>query len=356
MADIIKNDGSITKTDKKGKIITNISTRGKGNKDIPTAAPARKDKGSSTSGNVLTNQAEIQERITAAIIKQLEEGKVPWRKGWNTSGLMPSNLVSGKPYSGINSLLLGMMVDEESYSSPYWLTYKQAQDLGGSVKKGEKGTLITYYRKLIKEEKETNEPKGETTLRELPSSFSLLKSFVVFNADQCKDIPIPETVTREPVDVLAELEKITTGWNCPPIHYKSSPKAAYIPTLDEINMPPLNAFASANEHAYTLTHELIHSTGHESRLNRWVGENLRFGCSDYAKEELVAEIGACMALSMVGIDVDIQNSGAYVNNWLQALKDDRTLVFTAASKASKAANLIVGNNQVEADELLSTEA
>lgn len=358
MSSIIKKDGTITKTNKKGKIVTNVSTRGKGNKDIPTAAPSYANKNVAGGNNVLSNQAEIQERITASIIKELEEGKVPWRKGWRTAGLMPSNLVSGKPYSGINSLLLGMLVDQESYSSPYWLTYKQAQALGGSVKKGEQGTHITYYTKIAKKAKEANEDDGGK-LKEISGTsgtFSLLKTFVVFNADQCKDIPLPEVVKTEPVDILAELEKITTGWNCPPISYTSSPKASYIPQLDQIKMPPLEAFLDAKEHAYTLTHELIHSTGHESRLDRWVGENLRFGCSDYAKEELVAEIGACMALSMVGIDIDIQNSGAYVKNWLQALKDDRTLIFTAASKASKAANLIVGNSTAEAEESLSTEA
>jgi antirestriction protein ArdC len=358
MGQATRKSGVITKTGRDGKIKTNISTRGK--YDVPTVSKVSKVSQNTTivnAGPAYSSPAEIQERITGMIIKQLEEGKVPWRKGWNTAGLMPSNLVSGKPYSGINALLLGMLA-EENYSSPYWLTYKQAHDMGGSVKKGEKGTYITYYRKIPKRTKETlgNPGNPGELAAEDPGTFSLLKTFVVFNADQCKDIPVPKVEKAAPVDVLAEIEKITTGWNCPPIHYKNSPKASYSPDKDEISLPPLDSFLSAKEHAYTLTHELIHSTGHASRLNRWAdGVSLMFGCSNYAKEELVAEIGACMALSMVGIDIDEENSGAYVKNWLEALRNDRTLVFTAASKAGKAANLIVGVSEPEVEESLGEE-
>jgi antirestriction protein ArdC len=286
------------------------------------------------------NKVELQEYITGLIIKELESGSVPWHKGWNSHGLMASNLISKKPYQGINALVLSIIGGE--YSSPYWLTYKQAQDLGGSVRLGEKGTHITYYSKVLKKDKESGEIEG---------SFGLLKGYVVFNADQCEGISVPTIEKREPVEVIPALDFILASYkNRPEIFYKEQDRAYYSPSADTITLPSLAQFESAAEHAYTLAHEIIHSTGHESRCNRWSKEEekpSRFGCESYAKEELVAEIGACLLLTMAGVEVDIKNSGAYIKNWLSALRDDRTLIFSASAKASAGATLILGEVKEE---------
>jgi antirestriction protein ArdC len=286
------------------------------------------------------NKVELQEYITGLIIKELESGSVPWHKGWNSHGLMASNLVSRKAYQGINALVLSIV--GSAYSSPYWLTYKQAQQLGGSVKQGEKGTHITYYSKVVKKDKESGEIEG---------SFALLKGYVVFNADQCEGISVPTIEKREPVEVIPALDSILSSYkNRPEIFYKEQDRAYYSPSADTITLPSLAQFESAQEHAYTLAHELIHSTGHESRCNRWSKEEekpSRFGCESYAKEELVAEIGACLLLTMAGVEVDIKNSGAYIKNWLSALRDDKTLIFTAAAKASAGAGVILGEVKEE---------
>ena len=286
------------------------------------------------------NKVELQEHITGLIIKELEQGNVPWHKGWNSHGLMASNLISKKPYQGINALVLSIVGGE--YSSPYWLTYKQAQQLGGSVKLGEKGTHITYYSKVVKKDKDTEELLG---------SFALLKGYVVFNAEQCEGITVPEISKGEPVEIIPALDGILAKYpNRPEIYYKEQDRAYYSPSADTITLPSLAQFESAQEHAYTLAHELTHSTGHESRCNRWSKEEekpSRFGCESYAKEELIAEIGACMLLTMAGVEIDIKNSGAYIKNWLSALKDDKTLIFSAAAKANQATTLIFGEIKEE---------
>jgi len=286
------------------------------------------------------NKVELQEHITGLIIKELESGNVPWHKGWNSHGLMASNLISKKPYQGINALVLSIVGGE--YSSPYWLTYKQAQQLGGSVKLGEKGTHITYYSKVIKKDKDTEELLG---------SFALLKGYVVFNAEQCEGITVPEIIKGEPVEIIPALEGILASYpNRPEIYYKEQDRAYYSPSADTITLPSLAQFESAQEHAYTLAHELTHSTGHESRCNRWSKEEdkpSRFGCESYAKEELIAEIGACMLLTMAGVEIDIKNSGAYIKSWLSALRNDHTLIFSAAAKANQATSLILGEVKEE---------
>lgn len=286
------------------------------------------------------NKVELQEHITGLIIKELEQGDVPWHKGWNSHGVMASNLITRKPYQGINALVLSIVGAQ--YSSPYWLTYKQAQQLGGSVKLGEKGTHITYYSKVVKKDKDTEELLG---------SFALLKGYVVFNAEQCEGITVPEIIKGEPVEIIPALDGILAKYpNRPEIYYKEQDRAYYSPSADTITLPSLAQFESAQEHAYTLAHELTHSTGHESRCNRWSKEEdkpSRFGCESYAKEELIAEIGACMLLTMAGVEIDIKNSGAYIKNWLSALRNDHTLIFSAAAKANQATSLILGEVKEE---------
>jgi len=280
---------------------------------------------------VQMNKDEIHDTVTRLIVEELESGNVPWRKGWNSHGYMPTSMTTGKPYTGINTLILSIVASRKKYSRGLWLTYKQASALGGQVMKGEKGTHIIYYKMLDGTDKLTGEP----------ISYPVMKSYVVFNLDQCENVATPAKylVKQEPVEVLPALEGIVKGYtNAPSIYYSEQDRAFYDPSDDSITLPSLAQFESAEEHAYTLCHELVHSTGHKSRLDRWseADKPSRFGCESYAKEELVAELGACMILSSAGLALDIPNSTAYIKNWLKALKDDKTLIFKASAKASKA--------------------
>lgn len=281
-------------------------------------------------------KADIKADITALLVKALEEGNAPWRKGWN-GGMAPTSLATGNPYQGVNSLILSIV--GEQYSRPLWLTFKQAQALGGHVKKGEKSTGVVYASKVTKEDKE----EGTS------ASFFLYKGFNVFNVDQCEGITIPakyEIKEQDPVEPLDAINRLWDGYtNRPEMFYSEQGRAFYAPARDSITLPTLAQFKSAEEHAYTFAHEMIHSTGHESRLNRWSDKEDKpsaFGCESYAKEELIAEVGACMLLASAGVEFDLPNSAAYLRSWIKALNDDKSLIFKASAKAQAAANHIAG--------------
>jgi len=278
----------------------------------------------------------IKADITALLVKALEEGNAPWRKGW-VGGMAPTSLSTGKPYQGINTLILSLL--GEGYSHPLWLTYKQAQALGGSVKKGEKSVRVVYA------SQNSIEPEQEG---EKGSSFFFYKWFNVFNVDQCEGIEIPAKYlpTGEMVQPLDAINSIWDSYaNRPEMYYSEQGRAFYSPTEDSITLPTLHQFKSAEEHAYTFAHEMIHSTGHESRLNRWSkpeDKPSRFGCESYAKEELIAEVGACMLLANAGAQFDIPNSAAYLRSWIKELNNDKSLIFKASAKAQAAADYIQG--------------
>jgi antirestriction protein ArdC len=179
-------------------------------------------------------------------------------------------------------------------------------------------------------------------------SFFFYKWFNVFNVDQCEGIEIPAKFlpTGEIVEPLDAINAIWNGYaNRPEMFYSEQGRAFYSPTADSITLPTLAQFKSAEEHAYTFAHEMIHSTGHESRANRWSAKEdkpSQFGCESYAKEELIAEVGACMLLANAGVQFDIPNSAAYLRSWIKALNDDKGLIFKASAKAQAAANYITG--------------
>lgn len=278
----------------------------------------------------------IKEDITALLVKALEEGNAPWRKGW-VGGMAPTSLATGKPYQGINSLILSLL--GEGYSHPLWLTFKQAQALGGSVKKGEKSIRVVFASRTEIDAKEEGEKAP---------SFFFYKWFNVFNVDQCEGIEIPAKYlpTGEVVQPLDAIQGVWNGYaNRPEMYYSEQGRAFYSPSEDSITLPTLAQFKSAEEHAYTFAHEMIHSTGHESRANRWKNAEdkpSRFGCESYAKEELIAEIGACMLLANAGVQFDIPNSAAYLRSWIKELNNDKSLIFKASAKAQAAANYIQG--------------
>jgi antirestriction protein ArdC len=275
---------------------------------------------------------KINEMVTDLIIKKLESGTIPWKKSWSTTE-NPKNYVSQKQYNGINYVLLGMC----GYSSPNWMTFKQALDLGGNIKKGEKGMPVIYFQLS---NVEVDGKNGTTELKQIP----FMRYYTVFNIAQTNGIDDknfkPEfDIDFKPID---SAEKIVSGYkNAPKIVFENQ-RACYNPKLDIINMPKKNTFRSENDYYEVLFHEMTHSTGHSSRLNRnGVTTNVNFGSKEYSKEELIAEFGSAFLCSKSKIDQTIDNSTAYIQSWLKVLKNDKNLIIPAASKAQKAFDYIL---------------
>ena len=271
--------------------------------------------------------------ITDRILEQLDKGTVPWQRPW--TGGESKNLISKKGYRGINVFLLAC----QGYASPYWVSYKQAQGLGGNVKKGEKGTPVvfwkTYKRKAISDDGEETERPG-----------FVLRYYTVFNVDQCEGIDgkVPETEKHEvePIEICDQVVKDMP--NKPRVEH-GEPQAYYRPITDTVNMPNRNSFVGSEEYYSTLFHELTHSTGHDDRLGRHKKEKCShaFGSADYSKEELVAEMGAAFLCGHTAIvNKTIDNSAAYIDNWCRKFRDKPQMVVLAAAQAQKAADYIKG--------------
>jgi len=270
--------------------------------------------------------------ITQAIVKQLEEGTIPWRKPWNSTA--PANLVSRKSYRGINVFMLAC----QGFASPYWLTYRQAAKLGGHVRKGEKSTPVVFWKWFNYEEKD--EETGEEETKRRP----MLKYYRVFNVSQCEidESKIPTTETRDfqPID---RAEEVVDGMPQRPIIRHEHPQASYSPLADVVNMPVKELFHSDASYYTTIFHELAHATGHESRLARLDSTDPEtFGGESYSKEELIAEMGAAYLNGHCEIEQEtIENSAAYIKGWLSKLKKDNRLIVYAAAAAQKAADFIL---------------
>lgn len=274
------------------------------------------------------SKPNVYEVVTDRIITAMENGIVPWRKPWTGAG-GPTSLSSGKPYRGINNLILSVVATSEGYELPLWGTYKQAQALGGNVRKGEKGTPVVLWKPVEK----TND-EGEE------ESFLIARYFTVFNVAQMDGIEIPAKflTKREPVEVLEGVTQALAYDGGPTVRHLRQDRAFYTPATDTITLPDLDQFRSPEAYAETALHEVIHSTGHKSRLDRKI-ENT-FGCESYAKEELVAEIGAAMLATVLGIEVEYEQHAAYLSSWLKVLKEDRRMLVKAAQQAQKAVDRV----------------
>ena len=280
---------------------------------------------------------DIFEAVTAKIIEMLEGGEIPWRKPWDAAADGPTNLMSKKAYRGINVWLLGW----QPYGSKWWVTYKQAKKLGGHVRKGEKSTMIVFWKWL---EWTREDDEGETETYRYP----MLRYYRVFNTEQCEGledkIPVEAAVEFDPIEAA---EAIVESMPKKPNIKTGGDRAFYRAIADLVGMPRRETFVSPAEYYSTLFHELGHSTGHESRLKRFDStENLGniFGSESYSNEELVAEMTAAFLRAEAGITDEAAetNSAAYIQGWLKRLKDDKKLVVYAAAKAQKATDWIMG--------------
>jgi len=281
--------------------------------------------------------SNVYEVITARIIKQLESGTAPWQKPWKASGKsgLPRNLITNREYRGINVWILL----SSGYASPCWLTYRQARELGGHVRQGEVGLPVVYWKFGTREVQDGDETIEKKSV--------LCRYYTVFNLEQCEGLKIrpAESAENQPqVQPIEACEQVVDEWLSKPMIGHGGDHASYSKALDCVQMPERKCFDRVEEYYSTLFHELTHSTGHPTRLNRSTLTDFeRFGDQNYSREELVAEMGAAFLAGYWGIDNrTINNSAAYLANWLDALKNDSRLVLVAASQAQKAADLILG--------------
>lgn len=288
-------------------------------------------------------RSDVFKSVTDRIILGLENGIVPWRnplKNGLTSSL-PKNLVSTNYYSGINVLLLSM----NDYKSPYWLTFNQIKRLGGTITAGETSTEIVYWdftvthkeTKKVIELKEFNELPVKKKANYDMTSFG--RFYNVFNTDQVSGLKVQKEPKEQPLNErIKACDKAVSLYKDKPALLHASGVPCYVPSKDLIRIPKPSAFDSSEDFYSTLFHELVHSTGSSNRLSReGVVSKINFGSSIYSHEELVAEIGASFLCAETGIvNQVIENSVAYIKNWLKVLRDDKYFVFKASSEAQKA--------------------
>jgi antirestriction protein ArdC len=278
---------------------------------------------------------DLYAEVSARIIAELEAGAAPWIKPWSaTPGAnTPCNAVTNRPYSGCNVVLL-WMAQAAGYRTPRFLTFKQALELGGHVRKGEHGTKVCFVKQLHIQD----DAADDASTRLIP----MMREYTVFNVDQCENLPDSITTGRssrvrnpDTRDDLADEFLHSTGADIREGHGE----AYYVPSRDFISMPAFEAFDSADHFYNTAFHELSHWTAHKNRLDRDLKN--RFGSRNYAAEELIAELGAAFLCAEFGFGGDLRHAG-YIATWIDLLKADKRAFFTACSQASKAADYVRG--------------
>lgn len=282
---------------------------------------------------------DIAQEITDIIIARIEEGVAPWKRPWRTfAGGRPRRAL-GQAYTGINSLLLWAIADCQGFNSQYWMTRKQAHELGGTVRRGEPSSPSIYFNTFTK--------AGQPTLtrESSPVIIRFMRSYSVFNCDQIDGLPAhyyPQPMTHEQAEPSKRQAEIDAFFSPIPIEIRhGGNRAFYSPGGDYVQMPPKANFLTSDHHATTLGHELAHATGAPHRLAREFGR--RFGDKAYAFEELVADITAGIVCSELGLPPELHdNHASYISGWLAILKGDKTAIITAAAKAEQAYRWLLG--------------
>ena len=288
---------------------------------------------------------DIYERVTAAIVADLEVGVRTWQKPWNAehaAGRITRPLRhNGVPYQGINVIMLWSAAMAGGFAAPIWMTFKQAKEMGAHVRKGAKGSLVVYADRIRKTELDLS--TGEEQERDIP----FMKGYTVFNVEQIEGLPGPFYAAAEkrldPVQRIAHAEGFFGSLGADIRH--GGNQAYYTMAEDRVQMPPFETFRDAESYYATLAHECTHWTRHPSRLERDFGRK-RWGDEGYAMEELVAELGS----AFLSADLDLtpeprEDHAAYIGSWLKVLKNDKRAIFTAASHAQRAADFLTGMQQ-----------
>lgn len=274
---------------------------------------------------------DVYEAVTARIIAQLEQGVIPWEKGWTgvQGGAISGS--TGKPYSLLNQMLLGRPGE--------YFTFNQVKEKGGKVRKGEKSSFVVFWKQVKVEE---GDESGQIREKLVP----MLRYFNVFHVDQCEGLKPRQQPPTKPIQEVRSGEEIISQYqnrSGVKIQYIKGDEASYSPGRDCITLPLREQFLSASELYGTAFHEMTHSTGHKDRLNR-LKSTAFFGNTEYSKEELIAEIGAAALMNWSGIETckSLRNSAAYIRSWLKVLKDDKRMIVQASGAASKAVEYILG--------------
>ena len=303
------------------------------------AAPSQSETRGPTKG-------DIYSIVTERIVEQLKNGVVPWHLPITQRG-SAKNLISGKDYRGINPFIL----NSSPYESRYWVTFRQARNLGGTVRKGERGYPVVYWHWRSEEELKKLSTKTPAPARCFPLYYT------VFNLNQCDGIKTPpddtERFNHSPIE---EAERVVREMPRPPSFTTTNKEAAYyIPSRDTICLPPLARFETAESYYSTLFHELGHSTGHESRLNRIASsKNRSFGSEEYSFEELVAEMTAAFLCTHCLIENQVSQSASYIDFWLAIFKKDRRILLDSATSAQRACDFILGKTFNDGDSRAAT--
>lgn len=276
---------------------------------------------------------DIYTAVTNSIIAALEQGVPPWIRPWRSGAGVPSNMVTGKPYRGINVIMLNVAALCGKYTDSRWLTFKQANEIGARIRKGEHGTQIVFYQLRKKKDGTSSEADAETAKRGIP----IMKCFTVFNASQLESLPEHFVQLSgqawEPIECAEQLLNQSGA-----VIRHGGQRAYYLPTDDTIQLPPVALFSQSDDYYSTALHELCHWTGHQSRLNRVQGRVN--GKESYAFEELVAEIGAAFLCAHCGLPARLEHA-SYIDSWLDALRRDKRLIFVASSGAQKAVDFVL---------------
>ena len=288
------------------------------------------------------------EVVAQSIISQLEKDVAPWRKEWLSRGYKPTSMSSKKQYKGMNFMLLAFQAMDKGYESPWWGTFKQISERGGVVTKGEKGTPVVLWKQL-----DTENADGET------KKAVVMRYFTVFNSEQATweeaEAPAYEKhIPRDDAEIIEDAQRILDDYfsreKAPKLAFGGD-RAYYSPSRDAIQLPHHGDFVSDSSFYATAFHEMGHSTGHKSRLNRdGIVENHYFGSELYSEEELVAEFTSAFLCSETGVLPEtLDNSTAYIKSWLKVLKNDPKMLVKAVGRAQKATNLILGVEPEKAD-------
>ena len=282
----------------------------------------------------------IYQEITDSIIAELEKGAAPWVKPWNAPQGADKNVISQKPYRGINKLITAMIVGIKGYSNPAWASYDQWQKMGGQVRLGEKATKIIFWSKATGKDTVTGESK----------EYAFAKAHFIFNVAQVDGIDIIVSDDKQNDNAkIDNCEATIKATEAKIIH--GGDTACFIPSSDIIRMPEIGTFQSSEHYYATAFHELTHWTSDKKRCDRDISKG-RFGNPDYAFEELVAELGAAFLCSTHGIAGDLRHAG-YIDSWLKALKNDNKAIFKASGLAQAAADYVLNCKVAEDSELLA---
>ena len=335
---------------------TGHRARGKGRKSKASSGGAPNPAKARTEAE--TARTNLYDEVTARIIGELEAGRFPWVQPWGRpdgdgSAIgpgLPRNALTARRYSGVNVLILWGAVIEQGFPSQGWLTFKQALEAGGAVRQGERGTTVVYAERFTPETEKVRARNEGGEARAIP----FLKRFTVFNVAQCEGLrpglaPEPAPLPERQIVPVAEEVIAASG-----IDFRvGGNRAFYVPAQDYVQVPPQPAFFEQINYYRTCLHELCHGSGHKSRLNRNLVNS--FGSKDYAREELIAEMGSAFLCAALGIVPTVRHAD-YLGSWLDVLREDNRAIFRAASAASKAADWLLARHAAAQAETIQPEA